>query len=112
MRVPGQPGHAGDRGHPDRHGHQLQHGLQAVAEAAPAKPGGLQLPLFVQVPGLQRDEPGLSVQEGFGLGVQRLAAVGRAAEGHGERRRSAPAQRLFGRRFGLFAKLDHLVRRE
>ena len=110
VRLPGHDGHRRCNRQADDRGHHLQQGLHPVAEAAPAQAGGLQLPLLVQVFGLEVDQSGLLQEESCGFGWQ-LGSWPSLAQRQGHRRRTGLIERLLGRGFGLFASLSHVVGR-
>ncbi len=86
MVLVGLPRHDRDRPserHADQDGQHLQERLEAVAEPPPSQPRQHQLPLFVQVFGLQIDQPPLVAQEAVEFGFRPSAAA--LAQLHGER---------------------------
>ncbi len=103
------PGHHPDHRHDDQadqHGHQLQQRLQPVAEPSPAQARQHQLALLVHVFGLQTDQPGLLVQEGGGLCVERLAGLRGAAKRQTDRGRAGLDGRFRRRAFGRVLDLS------
>ncbi len=108
----GRPGHDpdGDRNRqPECSGHHLQRRPHPVAEAAPSKARNLQLALFVQVLGLEVEQPGLLFQEGVHPGIGRgLSPTAR----HSQSERSGAGLDIAARcsvrlRLGFVAMLSH-----
>ncbi len=85
-RLPDQHAQRHRRGRADHQAQGLQHQRHPVLPAAHAQMSQLQVPLLMQVLGLQVDQPPLVAQEGGGLRVHCLAGAARgAAEGDGHR---------------------------
>ena len=91
--VPERGAETGDDRDRDKGRGELQSRLHPVAETPPAQVRQLQIALLVQVLLLQAQDRGLLVQEGGGLGVDRLVA------------------RALGQRQGRVGRVDRTARR-
>ncbi len=75
VRLPGHDGDHRDERQADQAGQRLKPQGDATLPAAEPQEGGLQLPLLVQVLGLQIDQSGLLAQERGRISVEHLAAL-------------------------------------